>query len=50
MPHIHGGAAHLVNTFLGVVAIGIVWRIIAIWLAQGPGLVGSLGKAMSFAY
>jgi hypothetical protein len=50
MPHIHGGAAHIINTFLGVIAVGAVWRVTAIWLAPMPGIFGSLGKAMSFFY
>jgi hypothetical protein len=50
MPHIHGGAAHLINTFLGVVAVGIIWRVVAIQLAQMSGIAGAFGRAMSFGY
>lgn len=43
--HIHIGLWQLVAGFIGVLLIGIPWRIVSLWLRDSR-----IGQAMAFAY
>lgn len=49
--HTHFSPLHALQSFLGVVIIGTVWRLLALHMVRSKNtVIHSTGKAMTFQY